>query len=354
LLLPSALTRAAHAESKVQLGYDAPAECPAQADFEAAVANRGGRFDAREPAARWRRIDVSIHKGAQGFAGSLKLDAREGAPTVREVHAEQCSEVATGLSVVAAIALGGGPGQAPSASEPVPESSKPPAEPAVTPPKLSKAPTPHAKPDAKPRFVGSSFKREAAVEVPAGTLRFDRVRHYSVSAGADFGLLPGLVLPRYQLATSLANWVTPPATGGYLVGPILEAYWAFLGPGTVHHQGFTTRALGMQAGIHPCSALTYDTEGFTLLACAEFGVGWLKQETKDALGNTAQSKETGFGSAGLLLDSQYHFGPLFLASLRLGGRMQLGGLSAERADGTQIFGTQLFGAHAELGLGLQF
>jgi hypothetical protein len=297
-----------------------------------------------------RSIDISIHESTQGFEGSLRLEAKEGPKAVREVHAQLCSEVASGLAIVAAIALGGAPEQ----SAPEPEGQQSPTKPVATAQERTPTLAPDARPDAKPRFVTSSFKHDPIVDVQAGPLRFDRVRNYTLGAGADFGLLPGLLVPRYEFSISLANLVTPPSMHSYLVGPILEVFWTVFGPGSVHHQGFTTRAFGFEAGVRSCSAFTYDSQGLTLLGCGEFGVGGLGMDTKDLLGVTARDKSTGFGTAGLVLESQYRFGSVFLLDLRLAGRAQLGGLSAERADGSEIFGAQLFGAYAQLGLGLQF
>ena len=204
------------------------------------------------------------------------------------------------------------------------------------------------------RLRASSFKHDAEVQVGPGTLRFDLVRTYTLSAGADFGLLPGLVLPRYTFAVGVANFVTPPALASYLVGPVIEGEWSFLGPGTVHHRGFATRAYGFHAGIRACEGVPYDTQGFSLLLCGEIGLGMLQVVTKNAQGETVQTKGSGFGTSGLGLDTRYSFGSIWQLGLRLGGRVQLGSLSAELSDGTEIFEGQLFGAYALGGLGLQF
>jgi hypothetical protein len=49
-----------------------------------------------------------------------------------------------------------------------------------------------------------------------------------------------------------------------------------------------------------------------------------------------------------VLSSRFH------AGLRLGGRMQAGNVAAERADGSQLFESPLFGVSATAGLGMHF
>lgn len=304
-------------------------------------------------------MDVSIRQGSRGgFEGSLRIETNTGNAALRQVHADGCAEVANGLAIVAAIALSGAEEEAAtnSPAEPASSESEPkPAKSALPPPSPS---TPSA--ESEPRLTGSSFELAREVEVEAGTLRFERVRTFALSAGIDYGLLPRLVMPRYEFSTSLTNFVTLPGTHAarnkaYLVGPILEVKWAVYGPGTTRNQGFETKVLGMDAGVRSCSAFRYDTLAFSLLACGEFSVGWLTLDTRDMQGGSPHSKkETGFGSAGLALDARYGLSPRFYVDLRLGGRMQLGGLTAERADGSRIFDAQLFGAYAQAGLGLQF
>jgi hypothetical protein len=353
LLATSAFVLPAHAQPSVRLDYRAPEGCPSQADFVAKVEARNSHFEAAQAASRLRGMDVSIRQGAHGFEGSLRLEAREGTSALREVHAEACSEVANGLAIVAAIALSG----TQETADPTAVQASPP-DPVPVPASPKRAPdaVPNAAPESapRPRLVANSFKRDPLLEIGPGTLRFDAVRSYSLGAGVDFGLLPGLLLPRYELALAVANFVTPPDKASYLVGPILQARAAWLGPGTTHNQGFATRAFGMEVGISSCSGLPYDTQGLSLLLCGEFAVGWLKMATKDAQGQTVQTKQPGFGTAGLLLETQYKIGSVFQVGMRLGGRVQFGGMSAERADGTEIFGAPLFGAYGTAGLGLQF
>jgi hypothetical protein len=301
----------------VHLSYSAPDSCPPEAQLVAAVESRGGHFDGPEAPARVRDVTVSIERDADGFRGALRVETSDGASTPREVHAADCAKVVEGLAVVAAIAL--------------------------------RAPPPDPPPT---RLTGSTFRREEAVNVTEGTLHFDRARTYEISAGAELGPLP-VLMPRYGFSSSVAHFVTPPEQSSFLVGPIIDVHWSVLGPTTYQADAFTVRAWGLEAGVSACSAITYDTGGFTLRTCGEFGVGLMSLSTRSA-GVAAQTKEMGFGTAGLAIDASYNIGSHFFLGLNAGGRMQLGRVTAERTDGSQIFESSLFGGYAQAGVGLHF
>ena len=349
LLVPSVFSRWARADAHVRLYYAAPEPCPTEADFLAAVTARGGRFDAAEAASGTRQMKVSILRGARGFEGSLTLEGEEGASGDREVHAAECAEVTDGLAVVATIALKGAAQLA--ATVPVQPEASAPAQNAALGARVVE--TEPAKDDATPRMRAHSFKLDERVQVPAGTVRFDRIDSWTLSAGAQFGLLPGVAMPRYELTGTVAHFVTPPAADSYLVGPILQAFWTWMGPATRHAEGFATQANAIAAGVRSCSAFTYDTQGLVFLGCGEFGIGWMNLTTKDDRGYK-DSKNTGFGTAGLLLDAQYNLGALLHLGIRGGAQIQLGGVSADRPDGSELFKAPMLGGFAVAGFGLHF
>jgi len=106
--------------------------------------------------------------------------------------------------------------------------------------------------------------------------------------------------------------------------------------------------------VNTCSSLDYDTAGFVALLCSSFTVGLMNLETKDAAGNYHQSKNIGLGAASLDFDARYNIGKLLHVSLAAGGELWLSRLSAERADGSELFHSRLFNANLQLGLGLHF
>jgi hypothetical protein len=312
------------------------------------VAARGGQFDAAADA-RVRGIDITIRKTTQGFTASLRIDPADSASALREVHAAECGEVANGLAVVAAIALGARPTEAPpDTAVSTPPPAKHDASTAIAP----SVPTPAETPT--PRLRGSTFTLPKTIEVAPGTLRFDRAVSYTLGAGIATGILPPQVLPRYDFTISNASFVTPPSGSSYLVGPVLQVRWSWLGPGIHHSSDFSTRALGMLAGVSSCSAITYDSEGMVLLVCGEFGVGWMRFRTESADRSFDQSKDVFLGTAGIAVDGQYNLGSHFHVGLRLGSDAQFGSLSAERPDGTEIFKSSVASVYAVGGVGFHF
>ncbi len=338
------------------LTYQAPAECPAQAEFVAAVAARGAQFQGTEAVARARSLNVRIASTEAGFVGSLEVTTPDGTASSREIHDPACGDVVTGLAVIAASALGGRAEAEPSEAAveapatPGAETQGEPSSSAVARPDNLPEPTPGS----RPRLRGTNLRMPGEIPVEAGILRVEADRRYTLGAGIDYGLVPGLVLPRAEFTISAANFILPPSSSSYLVGPILQVQWLFLGPATHRDGDYSTRVVGFGAGLNSCSGLTYDDQGLSLLACGEFGASFAFLETESADGAFFHRKEAGFGYVGLGLDAQYSLDDSFHVALRLGGRAQFGGISAERADGSQLFEMQMFAAYGSAGIGLHF
>ncbi|HEY1533291.1 MAG TPA: hypothetical protein VGF76_04720, partial [Polyangiaceae bacterium] len=188
LFLRAAPVRAADA---VQLAYAVPDGCPSEADFRAAVTERGGRFDGVSAPGSARGLRVSIDRDEHGFRGSLQSSIAESSSAVREVHGSSCQEVVDALAVVSALALRGEDQPPPAAA------AKPTPAPAVTQPPAA-APALPVEPEHYLRASGSIGKER--MQVSAGTLSFDKARAVSVLAGGEVGLLPGKVVPRLDLS----------------------------------------------------------------------------------------------------------------------------------------------------------
>lgn len=337
------------AEQAVALSYQAPAGCASETEFTQAVAARGGQLTGEQAAAHAKRLEVTVRAVDAGFVGSLRVETRDGPSSEREVRAADCREVVEGLSVVAALALGGdGANSATGAGTTVPAVAV--ATPAPTP-----AAPPKAETEEKPRLRGSAFQQPPErVDVDAGSLRFDRARTYTLTAGAAFGVVPNLVLPRYDLSFSVANFVTPPNQPSYLVGTVFGVDWTWLGPATRRDGDLSTQVYGMKAGVHACAPLTYDEQGLTLLFCSGFGAGFIWLDTKSSDGTYAKGEDAGFGYAGINFDTSYSFSKLFHVNLRAGGEMQAGSLTASRPDGSELFQHSYFSGFVAAGLGLHF
>jgi hypothetical protein len=335
----------------VALRFDAPSACPNEAEFIAAVTERGGRFDGPEALARVRGVDVEVTATGGGFTGVLRVESPAGASDHREVHDADCAEVVRGLGVVAAIALGSeGHGHADESHAPAataaPETSAPRGL-------RSEAALPA---EGKRRLRGGTFSQVDQVNVPAGTLRFDSDRAFSLAGGVDFGMFPGMVVPRWELAGSVANFITKPDGGTHLILPFTQLRGSLSAPATRVFDDYEMRVVAFRFGVDICDLVNYDSSGFVLSLCMELGGGFASLRTRSRAGRTEykQKKEGGFAYAGLALDARYNVGSLLYVGLRVAGTGQFGSVSAERVDGSKLFETNWLGGYAVAGLGMHF
>jgi hypothetical protein len=344
------------AASTAQLTYEAPAACPTEGEFLAAVTDRGGDFDARATQGR-RQMVVSIRKQGAGFAGEFQVREERDTTDKREVRGASCVEVADALAVVTAIALhanaaNGSPSPA-AATPPAPTPSSVPESRDGVP--ATSAPPPLTPPDE--RLLGSTRAfppRTEAVQVGAGTLRFDLKRSVTVYAGAAFGVIPSLVLPRYDLSQVVAHFVTTPEGAQRISGLVLKLRLGVMGPGTYRSPDTKTDASGLTFGMDLCQSPHYDTKGLVMLFCGGFGGGLMLLKTRALDGAQIQSKNSGLGEASLSGELQYYLGAGFHLGLKVGGALSIGDVTAERTDGSRIFKSSPWSAYALLGMGFRF
>jgi hypothetical protein len=349
-----ALSSPARAGSPVGLAYEAPDGCPAQRDFVEAVAARGAEFDGSGSAGASRVMVVAIRKDDHGFAGAFQVRDDQAASNKRKVHGPSCGEVVEALAVVTAIALR--PEVAADAA-PVADVT-PPAAPPTAP--LSQPKTPVESPP-EGQFRGNTRvfpPRTEKIEVGAGTLRLDLQRSVTLTAGAVVGLIPSVVMPDYDLSFVVAPFVTTPEGAQRIPGLVFRLHVGLMLPATYRSADTSTALTGGAFGIGLCQSPHYDTRGLVLLVCAEYGGGFMSMVTKGTDGSQIQSKNEGYAAITLGGDIQYNLGSHFLVGARVGGSVNLGTLSAERADGTRIFGTPtggaFFSAYGLLGIGLHW
>jgi hypothetical protein len=329
----------------VALHFEAPAACPGESEFVAAVRERGGNFDGPEAEARAGRLDVKLTATADTFTGTLRVESRAGTSDVREVRDAACAEVVRGLAVVAAIALG-----ADATNEHEPPATTTAAEPEAPPQRGAPAA------ERPRRLRGATFPAVDRVEVPAGTLHFDLQRAWSLMAGAEFGMFPGFVMPRFDFSGSLANFVTTPAGESHLVLPLVQLRGSLSTLGVRRFADYETRAVAFRIGMDICSLASYDSEGWVFMLCTEVGGGYASLRTRSLPGRPAyaQKKEGGFAYFGLAFDTRYNFNSLLHVGLRVGGTGQFGSVTAERQDGSQLFETHWLGGYAIAGFGIHF
>jgi hypothetical protein len=358
--------RSSKAGPPARLAYAVPSGCPSEAEFVAAVSARGGLFDRTGPEPVSRAMDVSIRRGESGFTGSFQLRDGGNASGLREVHAASCTEVMEGLAVVTAIAL-----RADSESPAGAASANP--SPGVATDALSAPPNPAPSPAVAPssppashlsaatqkdegRLVGHSEfgASDKFIDVDAGTIGLRKAIAVTAAAGVQSGLIPSLILPRYDVTMSRADFLTTPGDRSYLVGPILRLRASFLGEGTYRSKDASTDALGVTVGMSVCLSPIYDTRALVVLLCGELGGGVLQLQTKSTDGSSTKTKVAGFGSTALEAESEYNLGGSVHLNLKVGVDFLLNPLTAERADGSQIFQSSQVAPFVLAGVGIHF
>ena len=316
-----------------RLQYAAPSGCPTQAEFEQAVAARGGQFDAK--ASSDNTFEVSISQQSDGFHASLTIQSSASTSNPREVQAANCPEVVDALAVVTAIALS--PPKAPEA-KPAPQATAP-----LAPNAPVRAP-----------LHGGADIWSKTVEVEAGALHLDHAFAVEAFAGPVFGFVPKRAIERLDLSASRANFVTLPSGDSYLLGTIVRLRASLLFDQTYRFGDFRSEVGGQELGASLCFSPHYDTGGWVLLGCAEISAGLLGVRTKDASSATTQNKTQGFGAAGLGIESSYNLASHFQIGLRLGLAALTSPISAERPDGSELFRSSPVIASGMLGIGTHF
>ncbi|HEY0466425.1 MAG TPA: hypothetical protein VGC79_19580, partial [Polyangiaceae bacterium] len=186
----------------------------------------------------------------------------------------------------------------------------------------------------------------------AGTLHLDYARALTAFAGAQFGMVPHTVMPRYDLSLGGASLITTPEGKSYMHGAIPRLHLGYLGQGTYTVDDATSQIQALSFALGLCWSPIYDTRGWVALLCGEYGAGVVNIRTKNTEGKEIQNKTTGLGFAGLGLETQYNLGSLFQLGFKLGAEFYVDSFSAERADGSRIFQSSQFAGYGMHGVGV--
>jgi hypothetical protein len=345
----------ARAESRLE--YRVPSDCPTQADFVKAVAARGGNLD--RLAYDGNVMEVWVRKEDQGYAGSFQARSSGAPSAAREVHGATCSEVVDALAVVVAIMLRPGEEETPSvlsAGDGEPEPAKARARAAQSrrvpaPTRSSPEPERPLKTTMANTFPAPFVGGDKEVEVEAGKLRFESIVSATAFGGVAVGVIPGLVMPRVEASLWRANFVTPPGTTSYMVGPLWRFRLSLLGDVKYRSGDLTTEAGGQAVGLSLCYSPYFDAGGLGILGCFEVGAEAMFLRTTDASGATVQSKRLGTGTVGFGIEMPYNIGRHFQLALKLGADVATSPFTAERADGSRIFESSWLSGYAAIGLG---
>jgi hypothetical protein len=335
----------AESRAEAALSYRAPAGCPGEADFVAAVKARGADVEQEKTRVR---LDVAIDEASGRFYGSLRVE-REGVPSEpRSVHGDTCAEVVDALAVVSALAAREAPANAPSPA--MAEEAKT-AAPPLKPPEPAPKEDPRPPLKARASFPTPFHPGDRVMDVDAGKVRLESVTSVTALGGVAFGVVPGVPMPRIDLQLERANFVTLPNDDSILTGPIWRVRLSLLAESEYRAGNSTTQVGGQSVGAGLYYAPIYDAGGLELLFGGELGVGILGVRTRDAPGARTHDKNVGTGTLGLAAEATYNFGRHFHLTFKGGLDATTSALTAEREDGRRIFESSWASGYGMLGLG---
>jgi hypothetical protein len=211
LLASSALVTAplwAQTGEPIRLEYDAPATCPTQGAFLAEVRARTSRARLAEASERARTFRVSLTPTKDGTTGHLEVTEADEGTSQRVVEGASCSEVASALALVAALAIDPAASTAPIVLPPAAASET--IAPTLAPTSSAPPPVQPARPPAPRSYEVASepkTRKESRVDVAA------HVALSVVTAGSPLGLVWGPSVGA-SLALERRSWLAPELRAG--------------------------------------------------------------------------------------------------------------------------------------------
>ncbi len=208
-----------------------PRVAPRSRDFVAAVAARGGDFDAQAPSARESVMVVAIRKDDGGFSGAFQVRDAATASNKREVHGPSCGEVVDALAMVTAIALRS---DVAADATVAPVRGRHPARGAAGgAPASTQATRGVASARAVARAATRIFpSRTEKIAGRCGNAPLRSQRSVMVTAGAVVGLIPYVFVPDYDLSLVVAPFVTTPEGAQRIPGLVFRLHGGFMFPPT--------------------------------------------------------------------------------------------------------------------------
>ena len=185
---------------RIALVYTAPAECPQDAAFRAAVRERASGDWEAQPGELARRIDVSVTRSGERYVAGIVFLNAAGERISRSLSGQSCEDVVNGIALVTALAIQSRVEEALAQSEPEPPKPAP-KNPVPVPVHTAAAP---AHPAVQPSPVRETFVRVgAAARAASGT-----------GPGPSFGplLFGALEWRRVRLGLALSGLWAPQVT----------------------------------------------------------------------------------------------------------------------------------------------
>ncbi len=343
--------------------YDAPADCPSRSEFFDLVAARGVTL---QDSTHVPTLSIAITRTSQQFVGRLATKDSAGSSGARQVVSSTCAEVADALAVVTAIAARDARQTAEEATSTAfvdtaphqttdePPPSTPEQKDSSSERKSEAPPEPHFRYVAggRPDWMRPG-ELHHETDVPEGKLSLDLKLALDVQAGASLGLLPGLAVPRYDLALRNVIFITPPGQDPFMLGVVPRIRLSFFNPTTLTSNGVSSEFAAFQFSMGSCLTPYYDDRGLVLLGCAEYGGSAAGVRSTD--GSRKWEQSLGAGVLSVTLEGEYNFSSSVHLALRTGWEIRAqGDQVVETADGDELFelgGSSLF---ATVGLGVHF
>jgi hypothetical protein len=336
LLTASALAQA-EPQTRLHVAFHAPTECPSQAAFVADMLSRTARVRLAASDETGPLLTVTLTTTPTSATGTFEVRDTDGKTSTRDVHGEDCAEVARALALIAALTFDP---QASTADKPTPplpvQQPTPPLQP---PPILPTAPGPPL-PSITPPVTPISTPPD-----PPRALRFP---YYRVALGGGpnlaLGALPGLAVAGgafFEVTRRDAPLFSP---------SIRLAFEHSLSNSTPAGSGSATfrRNVGVVEGC----LLRFATPTFEIAGCAELEIGSLAATTTQIINPKSDASlwlGAGVGARGSLAI----VGPLFLDA-GLSGVFALTRHDFFIQPNVTIFQPAILGLRTSVGLGLRF
>ncbi len=322
----------AHAATPMPLTYEVPAGCTSEDGFVSAVGARGASWPGP---GEGRQLEVSVRPTTEGggFVGSLRLRKPGSDAGVREVRGATCPEVVDALAAVTALALRESTNEAP-------------ATPAAAPP----VETPARPVAAPPAEATGERKRQP------GEMMIVRELPVTLSAGFASGYQPLGPATRFDLSLERLNWVTASRGAAYLLGPILRLRVGLAQASYRRPNAGSYDLDDYSAGLGPCMAFRYHSEGLGLMACSELALHTQSLRTRDegSGDDSTRGDQRVRGSIGLSLHARYYLNSWLHVALTAGYDQNFGERGIKTPAGRVLFSQDVFSAYGQLGAGVHF
>lgn len=321
-----AVAEDAHGEPEAEpvlVEYEAPASCPAEESFWAAVMARTSKVRRGDEGRPSRTFVIRLAAGNDGSTGHLAVRAVDGSTTEREVAGDTCEEVVSALALVAALAVD------PNATtKPLPLPAAPRRAPAVPPP-------------APPRAPAAAV---VTVPQPAGEAPVRARTAASLGGVVAAGAAPG---PLFGAALAVA--ATRPR-GGWLE-PTVRLEIAAASTGTVTVPGGTATFSTVTGAIDGCPG-GWTLGRWRLEPCLRLEGGAVAAQGDDVAAPRTDTHP--WGAAGVVGHAEWRTSSGFFADFGAAVRVPLVRTTFFFEPNTTIYRTAPVGGVFSAGLGLRF